>query len=226
MAGVSKAKQTAGKAKPTGLKLRLEAKLRRRGFSYVAGVDEVGRGPLAGPVTAAAVILDARNVPDGLADSKALAAELREGLYVEIASWAVAVGVGFATPREIDGINIRQATFLAMRRALAALPVAADYCLIDGVDLPTAWTGPGEAIVKGDATCASIAAASIVAKVMRDRLMVRQHRRDPRYGFDQHKGYATPDHREALVAHGPSSFHRLSFAPCGPTLFSAADVKV
>jgi ribonuclease HII len=222
MASASIAKQANGKAKTAGLRLKLEAKLRRRGFCYVAGVDEVVRGPLAGPVTAAAVILDARNVPDGLADSKALGPELRDSLYVEIASWAIAVGVGFATPREIDEINIRQATFLAMRRALAALPVLADYCLVDGVDVPAAWAGPGEAIVKGDATCASIAAASIVAKVMRDRLMVRQHRRDPRYGFDQHKGYATPEHRVALVTHGPSSFHRLSFAPCGPTLFTAA----
>ena len=199
---------------PQGLRLGIEKRLRRKGFRLVAGVDEVGRGPLAGPVTAAAVILDAKRIPDGLADSKALAPEIRTALYREIVIYAAAVGVGFATPQEIDGINIRQATFLAMHRALSALPFAPDFCLVDGVDLPRHWTGAGEAIIKGDATCASIAAASIVAKVMRDRLMVRQHKHDPRYGFDQHKGYATVGHRDALAKHGPSPFHRRSFAPC------------
>ena len=204
-----------------GLRLGIETKLRRRGLQFVAGVDEVGRGPLAGPVTAAAVILDRRNLPDGIADSKAISPELRESVYHEIVMRALAVGVGFATPLEIDAINIRQATFLAMRRALVALAVAPDYCLVDGVDLPGQW--PGEALIKGDATCASIAAASIIAKVMRDRLMVRQHRQDPRYGFDQHKGYATVEHRQALVRHGPSAFHRRSFRPCGPSASDPPD---
>jgi ribonuclease HII len=125
---------------------------------------------------------------------------------------ALAVGIGFATPSEIDGINVRQATFLAMRRALAALALPADYVLVDGRDMPGSLSG--EAIIKGDATCVSVAAASIIAKVARDRLMVRQHGRDPRYGFHRHKGYATEEHRAALAKHGPSSFHRRSFAPC------------
>ncbi len=188
----------------------------------MVGVDEVGRGPLAGPVTAAAVILDPRNVPAGLQDSKALAAEFRERAFEIIMVRAVAVGVGFATVAEIDGINIRQATFLAMRRALAALPVLPDYLVVDGNDMPSGWTGAGHSIIKGDATCASIAAASIVAKVIRDRMMLRQHRHDPRYGFDRHKGYATADHREALLRFGPSAFHRRSFAPCADDAFTLA----
>jgi ribonuclease HII len=197
--------------------------LGRRGFEWIVGVDEVGRGPLAGPVTAAAVILDPRNVPAGLNDSKALAPELREAAFGAIMVRATAVGVGFATVEEIDGINIRQATFLAMRRALAALPVRPDYLVVDGKDLPAGWTGAGEAIIKGDASCASIAAASIVAKVIRDRMMTRQHRHDPRYGFDRHKGYATLDHREALQRFGPSPFHRRTFAPCAGGAGDAGD---
>ena len=180
----------------------------------MVGVDEVGRGPLAGPVTAAAVILDPKRLPSGLNDSKALAPEIRAEIYQAIILSATAVGVGFATVEEIDGINIRQATFLAMRRALAALPVSPDYLVVDGRDLPSGWIGPAEAIIKGDATCASIAAASIVAKVMRDRMMLRQHGHDPRYGFDRHKGYATAEHRDAISRFGPSSFHRRSFSPC------------
>lgn len=209
-----------------GLKLLIEGRLRRRGFQIIAGVDEVGRGPLAGPVTAAAVVLDRRDVPEGLADSKVLTADIRSVIYREIVTRAVAVGVGFATPIEIDDINIRQATFLAMRRALIALSVQPDYCVVDGVDLPGSWIGPGEALIKGDASCASIAAASIVAKVVRDRLMIRQHRNDPRYGFDQHKGYATAEHRHALVKHGPSPFHRRTFAPCAIASREDVDVKV
>lgn len=206
-----------------GLRFRFERALSKKGFGRVVGVDEVGRGPLAGPVTAAAVILDGRRVPGGLADSKVLPAETREAVFHVIMRDALAVGVGFATVTEIDGINIRQATFLAMRRALAALPLVPDYLVVDGRDLPVGWTGPGEAIVKGDGTCASIAAASIVAKVIRDRMMLRQHRCDPRYGFDRHKGYATADHRDALVRHGPSAFHRRSFAPCAADLVETAE---
>lgn len=184
----------------------------------MVGVDEVGRGPLAGPVTAAAVILDLRHLPRGVNDSKALGADAREEIYGEIMKRAVAVGVGFATAAEIDEINIRQATFLAMRRALAALSVAPDYLVVDGRDLPGGWSGPSQAIVKGDASCASIAAASIVAKVCRDRMMTRHHRHDPRYGFDRHKGYATAEHRAALTRFGPSPLHRRSFAPCAADL--------
>ena len=196
------------------LSFDIERALHVRGYGFVAGVDEVGRGPLAGPVAAAAVILDPAAIPPGLADSKTLAAGDREHAYRAILSDAVAVGVGFATAREIDAVNIRQATFLAMRRALTALHVGPHYIVVDGRDVPPGWTGPAEAIVRGDGLCASIAAASIVAKVTRDRLMVRQHQRDPRYGFDRHKGYATRDHRSALAEHGPSPLHRLSFAPC------------
>jgi ribonuclease HII len=209
------------------LVLARERELFGQGFRFVVGVDEVGRGPLAGPVTAAAVILDPDDVPDGIADSKALPAEARDEVCRAILLRARAVGIGFATAVEIDAVNIRQATFLAMRRALAALPLLPDYLLVDGRDVPPARDGarplPAEAIVKGDATCASIAAASIVAKVARDRLMVRQHGHDPRYGFDRHKGYATAEHRDALLRHGPSRFHRRSFAPCGPVLVLAPD---
>lgn len=198
-----------------GLQLGRELDLFALGFRAVVGIDEVGRGPLAGPVTAAAVILDPDNVPMGLADSKVLLAEARHEAFHAIVHRAHAVGIGFATPREIDAVNIREATFLAMRRALASLAMAPDYVLVDGRDLPVGTPVPGEAIIKGDATCASIAAASIVAKVARDRLMVRHHGHDPRYGFHNHKGYATAEHRVALRRHGPSPFHRRSFAPCG-----------
>lgn len=210
-------------AVPTGLQLGRERDLHALGFRAVAGVDEVGRGPLAGPVTAAAVILDPAAVPGGLADSKALTAEVRREAFHVIMQRAHAVGIGFATPREIDALNIRQATFLAMRRALASLAMAPDYLLVDGRDLPGGHLLPGEAIIKGDATCATIAAASIVAKVARDRLMVRHHGHDPRYGFHNHKGYATAEHRLALRQHGPSPFHRRSFAPCGGTAGEGTD---
>ncbi|MCW6510199.1 ribonuclease HII [Lichenifustis flavocetrariae] len=198
-----------------GLALARELDLYARGFAHVVGVDEVGRGPLAGPVTAAAVILDPQDVPPGLMDSKVLPAGARDDAARAIMLRALAVGIGFATPKEIDGLNIRQATFLAMRRALAALALRPDYALVDGRDLPGLAALPGEAVIKGDATCVSIAAASIVAKVARDRLMIRQHGHDPRYGFHRHKGYATAEHRDALLKHGPSRFHRRSFAPCG-----------
>ena len=198
---------------PAGLSLVREAILLSAGYRHIAGIDEVGRGPLAGPVTAAAVILDTDDLPAGIADSKALTAADRELLSREIVHRSIAVGIGFATVGEIDRINIRQATFLAMRRAVAALAVQTDFVLVDGRDLPSLPVG-GEAIIKGDATCISIAAASIVAKVARDRLMVRHGGWDPRYGFHRHKGYATAEHRSALDKHGPSALHRRSFAPC------------
>lgn len=182
-----------------------------RGLTPVAGVDEAGRGPLAGPVAAAAVILDPKRVPKGLADSKELTAEAREDLFALILAKAEAVSVAFASPAEIDAINIRQATFLAMRRALAGLAVLPAYVLIDGNDLPPCLVCEGETIIKGDATSASIAAASIVAKVSRDRLMRRLCRSYPHYGFSRHMGYATKDHIDALDAYGPSPHHRMSF---------------
>ncbi len=177
-------------------------------------MDEAGRGPLAGPVAAAAVILDPDDLPEGVDDSKALAADEREALFEVILAKALAVGIGFAPPREIDRVNIRQATFAAMRRAVGALVLPPDYVLVDGRDPPAVLALPGEAIVKGDATCVSIAAASILAKVARDRLMVRLDRTYPAYGFARHKGYPTPSHVVALRRHGPCAAHRMSFAPC------------
>ena len=191
----------------------LEEELIAAGLWPVAGVDEAGRGPLAGPVAAAAVILDPRDLPAGLDDSKKLTPAARDELFAVIMAKAHAVAVSFASPAEIDGINIRAATLLAMRRSLAALCVAPRQALIDGDAMPARLVCPARAIVGGDALCMSIAAASIVAKVMRDRLMTNLCRDFPQYGFSRHFGYATPAHREALEKHGPSPFHRHSFAP-------------
>ena len=185
-----------------------------QGRRLVAGIDEAGRGPLAGPVAAAAVILDPDDLPDAVDDSKALSAQIRDELFDLIMAKALAVGIGFASPREIDRINIRQATFAAMRRAVGALALQPHHVLVDGNDLPSGLPVDGHTIVKGDAVCLSIAAASIVAKVARDRLMMRLCTHLPHYGFSRHKGYATAEHTEALLRHGPSSVHRLSFAPC------------
>lgn len=195
---------------------RRERALMRAGVWPVAGVDEAGRGPLAGPVAAAAVILDPERLPKGLADSKALTPGEREAVYERILSRALAVAVGFSPAGEIDRINIRQATFAAMCRALHALPVRASHALVDGNDLPPKFHCPGETIVKGDATSMSIAAASIVAKVTRDRLMRRMHASFPQYGFDAHVGYATRIHLDAIREHGQCAIHRVSFAPFKP----------
>ncbi len=192
---------------------RRETALRKKGLWPVAGIDEVGRGCLAGPVAAAAVILDPADVPEGLDDSKRLPAKVRGALYEEILRRASAVAVSFVSAADIDLVNIRQASLTAMRRAQAALAVAPRYVLIDGNDLPTGLACPGETIVGGDGLSASIAAASIVAKVARDRLMIRLCRSHPAYGFSRHVGYATREHLAALAAHGPSPYHRLSFAP-------------
>ncbi len=194
----------------------IENALRRYGFVCVAGVDEVGRGCLAGPVMAGAVVLDpARHIP-GLADSKALTAYGRDRLYDAIVSRAAAWAVASVTPAEIDTINIHQATLQAMRRAVLALAPLPDAVIVDAFripSLPMAQRG----VVKGDRQCAAIAAASIVAKVTRDRLMDQLHTDDPRYGFDRHKGYATAEHLAAVARHGYSAAHRRSFRP--PTLF-------
>ncbi|MEI6440125.1 MAG: ribonuclease HII [Alphaproteobacteria bacterium] len=178
----------------------------------VCGVDEAGRGPWAGPVSAGAVILDLANVPAGLNDSKKLTAKARERLEIEIKATALAWGVGLASPQEIDEINILQATGLAMRRAMAALQVAPAFALVDGnyrFDLPC----PLQPIVKGDALSASIAAASILAKVERDRIMMAADLDYPEYGFAGHKGYHAASHVAALRAHGPCPIHRMSWAP-------------
>jgi ribonuclease HII len=192
---------------------RVERNLQKRGIWPVAGIDEAGRGPLAGPVAAAAVILDPRKVPRGLNDSKLLAPEERERLYNVIMLQALAVAVAFASAAEIDRINIRQATFSAMRRALFALSVAPRHVLIDGNDLPPGLDLPAEAIVNGDAAISSIAAASIIAKVARDRLMRRLCGLYPAYRFGQHFGYATKAHLAAIAEHGPCLIHRLTFRP-------------
>lgn len=192
---------------------RREKSLRRKGVWPVAGIDEVGRGCLAGPVAAAAVILDPADVPQGINDSKCLSAQMREALYEEILARGLAVAVSFVSAADIDQINIRQASLTAMRRALAALAILPRYVLIDGNDLPMGLACPGETIVKGDGLSASIAAASIVAKVARDRLMTRLCRAHPAYGFSRHVGYATQEHLAALAEHGPSAYHRLSFSP-------------
>jgi ribonuclease HII len=179
--------------------------------SLVAGVDEAGRGPLAGPVAAAAVILDPRRVPDGLADSKVLTAQERERLYEAIKSSAIAVAIAFSGPATIDRVNIRMATLDAMRRAVGGLAVRPLSAEIDGRDIPEGLCCTARAIVDGDALVPSISAASIVAKVARDRLMIRLGLEFPIYGFERHMGYATPEHRAALAEHGPTLHHRRSF---------------
>jgi ribonuclease HII len=198
----------------------LENALRRAGFMYVAGVDEVGRGCLAGPVVAAAVVLHPdRHIP-GVCDSKVVPAVERERLYDKIIAHAVAWGVAAADPSEIDRINIHQASLRAMQRAILSLVPLPDIVLVDAFrvpDLPMAQRG----VPHGDRRCSAIAAASIVAKVTRDRQMLELHGRDPRYGFDRHKGYATADHLDAVARFGYSEVHRRSFRP--PTLFDTID---
>ena len=178
----------------------------------VAGVDEAGRGPLAGPVVAAAVILDDMRPIKGLADSKKLSPKRREALYDEIRARALCCSIAEASVEEIDQINILQATMLAMRRAVEGLRLRPAQVLVDGNRIPV-LNVPAEAIVKGDAKVTSIAAASILAKVHRDRLCDDLHARHPGYGFATHKGYPTPDHLQALQALGPCPDHRQSFGP-------------
>ena len=183
----------------------------------VAGVDEAGRGPLAGPVIAAAVILDDLNPIRGLSDSKKLTAKRRETLFDEIRARALCFAVAEASVQEIDQINILQATLLAMRRAVEALRLPPKLVLVDGNRLPT-LSIRAEAIVQGDALVPAISAASILAKVHRDRLCEEMHQRYPVYGFDQHKGYGTAQHLAALQAHGPADCHRMTFAPVARSL--------
>ncbi len=177
----------------------------------IAGVDEAGRGPLAGPVIAAAVILDRRRIPRGLNDSKQMTPEARAKAFTKILACAV-VGIGEASVDEIDLINIRQATHLAMARAVRALPVAAQFALVDGNDAP-ALPCRCDTLVDGDARSVSIAAASIIAKVTRDRIMEDLHRQFPNYGWSTNKGYCTEGHVLALNRFGPCLHHRRSFAP-------------
>lgn len=195
-----------------GPDFRLEARLYRQGVWPVAGVDEVGRGPLAGPVTAAAVILDPKKLPRGLDDSKALTQKQREEAFERIMAQALAVSVAFVTPAEIDAINIRQASLAAMARAVGGLSRAPAYVLVDGSD-PPRLSCPCRTIVKGDATALSISAASIVAKVARDAMMRRLGALYPAYGFETNVGYAAKRHLDALREVGPSPVHRMSFSP-------------
>jgi ribonuclease HII len=192
-----------------GLQRELEA--RAKGYHCIAGLDEVGRGPLAGPVVAAAVVLDLSCTPAGLADSKALTGSKREALFPEILATAK-VGIASVSHAEIDSINIRQASLLAMCRALAALPCSPDMAFVDGNDPPDLPCAT-EAVIKGDSSIASIAAASIVAKVVRDRMMACLGQAYPAYGFASNAGYSTKTHLSVLATEGPCPFHRLSFSP-------------
>jgi ribonuclease HII len=197
---------------------RFEREARARGFFRVAGVDEVGRGPLAGPVVAAAVVLDPARVPDGLNDSKVLSAARREALFALILEVAE-VGVGVASVAEIDALNILRASHLAMTRAIAALPAPPDFCLIDGNLIPRDLALPAAPIIRGDALSVSIAAASIVAKTRRDALMVDLAQQHPGYGWETNAGYPTKAHRSALENLGVTPHHRRSFKPVHNILY-------
>lgn len=190
---------------------RFEAQAWRAGVARVAGVDEAGRGPLAGPVVAAAVIVAPERRIRGVCDSKLLSAERREELFGVIMGAALAVGVGIVDHLTIDRVNILQATRLAMAEALRSLAIAPDLVITDFVALP-ALACPQRNLVDGDARCATVAAASIIAKVTRDRIMLEADKLFPEYGFARHKGYGTPDHLLALDRYGPCALHRRSFS--------------
>jgi ribonuclease HII len=194
------------------------ARLEKDHPAPIVGVDEAGRGPLAGPVVAAAIILCATRVPRGIDDSKKLTAEARDALHARLVK-TCAYGVGIVEVEDIDRINIYHATMLAMHRAVDALGVAPGMVLVDGNALPK-WPHPATAIVSGDALCRSIAAASIIAKVTRDRLMAEYDDLHPGYGWRQNKGYGTAAHRAALARLGPSPLHRRSFGPVAQLLLA------
>ncbi len=189
---------------------RYEERARSGGHVYIGGIDEVGRGPLAGPVVAACVIIDGPLMLKGLNDSKVVRVELRKELSETIKGSCVAWAIGVASVQEIDRMNIYWASVLAMERALSAIGRQPDYLLTDAVRIKS-YAGLQEPVIKGDAKCASVAAASIVAKVHRDNLLVELDRIEPRYGFAEHKGYATPGHIAALKEHGPCVHHRSGF---------------
>jgi ribonuclease HII len=190
-----------------------ERRLRKQGYLSIAGVDEAGRGPLAGPVVAAACILPPKFLLEHLNDSKQLTAEVREELFAQLrANPDVFYGIGLVSTERIDAINILRATFEAMQIAVKNLSQPPDYLLIDGNQLPT-FDVPCEGMIQGDAYSVSIAAASILAKVTRDHLMLEEAKRWPQYGFEQHKGYGTPQHLEAIKRFGPCPLHRKTFEP-------------
>ncbi len=188
-----------------------EDNARQQGFKMICGVDEAGRGPLAGPVCAAAVILPQDAVIEGLNDSKKLSEKKREKLYDVIIEKAAAYSIATASVEEIEEYNILNATFLAMNRAINGLPQKADYAIIDGDKKPKGITVECEAVVKGDSKSMSVAAASILAKVTRDRMMCEYGEKYPVYGFAEHKGYGTKKHREAIIKYGACDIHRPSF---------------
>ena len=181
-----------------------------KGYKAICGVDEAGRGPLAGPVCAAAVILPPNTIIDGVNDSKKLTEKKREALFDVIKETAVSYSIAYASVEEIESINILNATMLAMKRAVEGLDVKADYAMIDGNKMPPLDID-GETVVKGDAKSMSIACASILAKVSRDRLLYEYAKEYPQYQFDKHKGYGTAAHREAILEYGPCPYHRMSF---------------
>ena len=195
-----------------GVLLRVERELWRNGLTRVAGVDEVGVGPLAGPVVAAAVIVPPNMKLRGVDDSKLLTAALREELAVKIEASALGVGIGIVDVADIERLNIYHAALEAMRRAVEALPVPPEHIVVDARQIPN-MTVPQTPLIDGDARCYSVAAASIVAKVTRDRVMRELHERYPQYGFRENMGYGTPRHLAALEEFGPSPVHRRSFAP-------------
>jgi ribonuclease HII len=203
----------------------LERVLRRQGFDLVAGADEAGRGALAGPLVAAAVILPPGWIPEGLDDSKLVPPQQRERLYDEIVAAAVAVGVYRIGHDRVDVEGLQRANLLALRNALNKLDPRPHYSLVDGFALARTAM-PCLRIVKGDEFCASVAAASIVAKVTRDRLMVRAARRYPHYGFERNKGYRAPEHLAALARRGPCVIHRRSFAPVAAAELGAEMAKL
>lgn len=191
---------------------QLEEEIHRQGYSRIGGVDEVGRGALCGPVVAAAVILDPRQIPRGINDSKKLTPAKREPLFEEILHTALAVGIGQVDPASIDRENILKATLRAMTQAVEELHPPADFLLLDAVPLRSVNL-PQKSIIKGDAQSVSIAAASIVAKVTRDRIMVEFDHKYPQYSLKRNKGYGTRDHLESLRRYGPSPIHRKTFRP-------------
>jgi ribonuclease HII len=199
----------------------VENALRRYGFYRIAGVDEVGRGCLAGPVVAAAVILDPDGYIPGICDSKTTTLLQRERLYKLITRKAVAWSVAAANPQEIDTLNIHRASLQAMRRAVMAIAPLPDMVLVDAFRIPDLYLAQ-RGVLHGDRRCSAIAAASIIAKVTRDREMLKHHAADPRYGYDRHKGYATAEHLAAVAQFGYSVLHRRSFRP--PTLFDTMDL--
>lgn len=209
---------------PPTARRTIENALRRRGYSRVAGVDEVGRGCLAGPVVAAAVVLDPERPVRGLRDSKLLTPTARERLYGEIVQCAAAWSLDAVEADEIDRINIHNAALLAMRGALTQLAPPPDFVLVDGFPLSN-LRFPQRAVIKGDRVCAAIAAASIVAKVTRDRQMRQLHAEDPRFGFDRHKGYATRQHLAAIARYGAAPAHRRSFRPFASSATMASGSK-